>query len=70
MRTIGPRAALVGWGATIALARHDHASLDLQRSGPRPLPVHRWESTYGVPVRHSNSTGRNGDPAGASGNVG
>ena len=71
-RDAGPRAALVGFGATTPDARHDHANRARHRCPPPPnrSPVHRWESTYGVAVKPSNSTGRNGSPGGDSGSVG
>jgi hypothetical protein len=56
-----PATAATDLGARIPDARNDHVSL------PRPEAV---VCTYGVAVRPSNSTGRNGRPGAVSGGTG
>ena len=53
-------------GARTPVALSEYAS----RAPHLPLAWHRALSTHGVAVRPSNSTGMNGDPAGASGSTG
>ena len=55
-------------GARTPVAFSEYASRAPHR--PESLAWHRELSTHGTAVRPSNSTGTNGDPAGASGSTG